>query len=226
MIRLKMKFLNKIINEFDSYWLGFLYADGYNNEARGVFQLSQCEKNKDLIFKFKNYFELPNKITEIVSENKNRQKMYMISVCDRRFSSYLADLGCHQNKSLTLEFPNIPDNLLRHFIRGYFDGDGCIYQKNRKDGAFVIESLFVSSIGFGNAADKTIKNLLNIKSYQQNLGKNKVTVTTKYSGIKSNLQFLPWLYDDCSIFSQKKMNSYQEFLENVKIRQQNHSCRS
>ena len=21
--------------------------------------------------------------------------------------------------------PNIPENLIRHFIRGYFDGDGC-----------------------------------------------------------------------------------------------------
>ena len=41
----------------------------------------------------------------------------------------LNNKGCVPNKSLTLTFPSkdiVPSNLLRHFIRGYVDGDGCI----------------------------------------------------------------------------------------------------
>ena len=37
--------------------------------------------------------------------------------------------GCVPNKSLILTFPNkhqVPKNLINHFIRGYFDGDGSI----------------------------------------------------------------------------------------------------
>lgn len=37
--------------------------------------------------------------------------------------------GCIPNKSLVLTFPNkhqVPENLINHFIRGYFDGDGSI----------------------------------------------------------------------------------------------------
>ena len=37
--------------------------------------------------------------------------------------------GCVPNKSLILTFPNkhqVPENLINHFIRGYFDGDGSI----------------------------------------------------------------------------------------------------
>ena len=37
--------------------------------------------------------------------------------------------GCVPRKSLILTFPNtnqVPENLINHFIRGYFDGDGSI----------------------------------------------------------------------------------------------------
>ena len=39
-------------------------------------------------------------------------------------------------KTFTLRFPTenqVPKELLRHFIRGYFDGDGCVsFYTNRK----------------------------------------------------------------------------------------------
>ena len=37
--------------------------------------------------------------------------------------------GCTTKKSLSLRFPTkdiVPEHLLKHFIRGYFDGNGCI----------------------------------------------------------------------------------------------------
>lgn len=41
--------------------------------------------------------------------------------------------GCVPNKSLILTFPRtIPDNLIHHFIRGYFDGDGSVFILNKK----------------------------------------------------------------------------------------------
>jgi len=39
----------------------------------------------------------------------------------------LIALGCIPRKSLLLKFPTsnqVPEHLIRHFIRGYFDGDG------------------------------------------------------------------------------------------------------
>ena len=38
----------------------------------------------------------------------------------------LENLGLHQNKTFTLEYPNIDEKLERHFLRGYFDGDGYV----------------------------------------------------------------------------------------------------
>lgn len=42
-------------------------------------------------------------------------------------ASRLREIGLYPNKSLTLEkMPCIDEKLIRHFIRGYFDGDGSI----------------------------------------------------------------------------------------------------
>lgn len=50
----------------------------------------------------------------------------------------LINLGCIPRKTLVLKFPNestVPKQLIKHFIRGYMDGDGCIstYYKKRKE---------------------------------------------------------------------------------------------
>lgn len=55
-----------------------------------------------------------------------RCRMHLIS---KHFKTRLCELGCIPNKSLILKFPDenlVPKNLIKHFIRGYFDGDGCI----------------------------------------------------------------------------------------------------
>jgi len=39
----------------------------------------------------------------------------------------LQALGLTENKSLTLRFPKIQSGLVRHFIRGCWDGDGSVY---------------------------------------------------------------------------------------------------
>ena len=38
----------------------------------------------------------------------------------------LIELGGSENKSLTIKFPKVPKEYLSDFIRGYFDGDGCV----------------------------------------------------------------------------------------------------
>ena len=38
----------------------------------------------------------------------------------------IINLGGKENKSLDMDFPNIPKEYLSDFIRGYFDGDGCV----------------------------------------------------------------------------------------------------
>ena len=46
----------------------------------------------------------------------------------------LYNLGINPNKTMIVKYPNIPKELEHHFMRGVFDGDGCIsIHKRRED---------------------------------------------------------------------------------------------
>jgi intein/homing endonuclease len=67
------------------------------------------------------------KIGNVVSNGKTFKRCRW-SIVNKHLWLTLNNLGCVPNKSKILEFPFIfkNSNLTRHFIRGYFDGDGCI----------------------------------------------------------------------------------------------------
>lgn len=127
-------FFKTINTEEKAYWLGFLYADGYvynrNNGAKRL-ELALSYKDKDHVEKFKK--EVGAKTSIIKKTIKLNGKEYYsakISVNGYEFTKNLEDKGCVQAKSLILKFPTeeiVPKNLQQHFIRGYFDGDGCVF---------------------------------------------------------------------------------------------------
>lgn len=118
-----------IINTSDkAYWLGMFYADG--TVAMKSNQITLALKDKEHIEKFKNVISaVNNKIIEI-KDNRFLKEciMYTFTIRDKQLHNALMNLGCIPNKTETLELhiPNIPEELKWDFIRGYFDGDGCI----------------------------------------------------------------------------------------------------
>lgn len=61
----------------------------------------------------------------------NAGKQYCsLTIANQHLVNALYDNGVVFNKTLTLQYPDnniIPESLERHFIRGYFDGDGSVY---------------------------------------------------------------------------------------------------
>lgn len=127
-------YFKEIQNEKQAYWLGFLCADGcitrfYRNEKLKSMSLELTLQSQDLdhLVNFKNDLE-----TNVPISHKTISGKYeadKISINCTSMCRDLIKLGCTPTKSLTLEFPSeniVPSNLLRHFIRGYFDGDGGV----------------------------------------------------------------------------------------------------
>jgi hypothetical protein len=52
---------------------------------------------------------------------------FIFRVGSKQIFNDLLKLGVTPRKSLTILLPKIPFKYLSYFIRGYFDGDGCIY---------------------------------------------------------------------------------------------------
>lgn len=57
---------------------------------------------------------------------------YRLQIGSKEFFQDLSALGFVPNKSNILQFPNIPPMYVSAFVRGYFDGDGCVYYKMHK----------------------------------------------------------------------------------------------
>lgn len=125
----------KVINdEHKAYWLGFLYADGYNNEKFYQVEITLKDEDKYILEELKKDCEsiYDIKYKEVNLNGKifpcNRLTLY-----SKEISQDLKKLGCMQKKSLIIKFPTeeqVPNSLIHHFMRGYFDGNGCISGNN------------------------------------------------------------------------------------------------
>lgn len=124
--KLNENFLDNLDCQEKAYFLGIMYADGniYNYKNSYRCSLSQCEKYKDVIYKIK---EILDAEQPVYVKKTTGQLQYHLVLYNSHLCRKLIQYGCIPNKSLILRFPkNIPEELMPHFIRGYFDGDGCI----------------------------------------------------------------------------------------------------
>lgn len=125
-------FFENIDTEEKAYTLGFLYADGCIASTLNKIQFDQLEPQEDILFKIKEVMQAEAPIH--THKGKHNRTRYRLLVCSKKMCQDLLKLGIIPNKSLTLTFPTkVPQEFLRHFIRGYFDGDGCIWIGNEKE---------------------------------------------------------------------------------------------
>ena len=133
--RIRHSFFKNIETELQAYLLGFYAADGSIDEKRKTFRIHLQKQDSEIVYLFKDIIS-PDARTYTVKEHettgRNGKKItahesFGVDITSAELCNSLVDLGIGYDKShAELHIPNIPENLIRHFIRGYFDGDGCI----------------------------------------------------------------------------------------------------
>ncbi|MFH1527353.1 MAG: LAGLIDADG family homing endonuclease [Bacteroidota bacterium] len=112
-----------------AYVLGFFAADGnmsiHSNSGHYI-EFTSCDA--ELIRKTRDLLKSNNKLSNRIRSDKQKVA-YRIQIGSNTLYKSLLSLGMTPNKSLTLKFPKIKPSRLKDFIRGYFDGDGCVYLK-------------------------------------------------------------------------------------------------
>ena len=199
---------DNIDTEEKAYWLGFLYADGYVASERPTIELSLQESDYKTVEKFRIFVGLEEKpISKKVKHMETGDKVsYRFSFNSQSTKEALIKLGCFENKSTILKFPTneqVPEDLLYHFIRGYMDGDGCIYVAPNK-----IAVEFVGTEDFLTKL-KEFVNLGHGKVYDVSNKSN--AKRTMYTGVYA-LEFLKRIYCNATIYLERKFNKYQEYL--------------
>lgn len=202
-------YFHNIDCEDKAYWLGFFCSDGFvsGNEAT----ISISEKDISLLKEINKSVNGNLNITHAHRSHKINGREVHIDCCTIRFrrKEIIDDLishGCIPNKTFKLKFPNekqIPNTLLRHFLRGYFDGNGCVCEiKERKELRFYFSC---ASIDFINGITEYLSDN-NIKSYyrKQPCRCYEMTIT----GIENTKKFANLLYKDSNIFLNRKYDKF------------------
>ena len=121
-------YFSDIDTERKAYFLGLLCADGYVGDEH-FNNISLSMKDKHIIYEFKDEIGFTGDIRIPVKNGgfESKSKLYCINFSSKKMCDDLRRLGVYTKKSLTFDsIPDIPKHLIRHFVRGYFDGDGSI----------------------------------------------------------------------------------------------------
>jgi intein-encoded DNA endonuclease-like protein len=114
----------KYYNEQSVYFAGLIAADGNiylpKNYPKSQKRLTIELCDKEILEKF----QIGVNVIKSTTKNTHYINVTSTEICDDLYINF----NITERKTFTLKFPTqIPDNLKHHFIRGYFDGDGCFY---------------------------------------------------------------------------------------------------
>jgi intein/homing endonuclease len=215
-------YFDKIDTPNKAYILGFLYADGYNNRINNTIILSLNRKDEDILLKIKEEVGSNKPIYHhnyINSSDGVERHMSELNFASKHMCEQLEKFGMIQNKTFTIDFPNfLPDELISHFIRGYFDGDGCAClskDKSRNSGtAFQIN--IMSSMQLCLHMQEYLKNKQNI-SFQVNKpsGKKELNGLIRSKSKNDIKNFINYIYKNAELYMERKYNKCLQFLKEI-----------
>jgi len=218
---LNEEWLDEIDNEFKAYFLGLMLSDGYISTKNRIGLRLKKEDDtlvKEIFSQFSKNYGVNSKGVVITSK---------ILHCK------LKEYGIIENKTkLDLKIPNIKIDLLRHFVRGYFDGDGSIsIVKSKKYCQIYICSVSKNIL-------EELKDLLNQNKIQSKIyveereGKPYKIINKIYNNCRNMyrlhiekhenlLKFYEFLYKDCNIKLERKYKIYKEYYVNTVLTLEN-----
>lgn len=197
-----------IDTEHKAYWLGFLMADGNVYDTGNKYCIRMTLKNEDIYILEKFRKDL-NTDVEIKIDKYNRGTLRVFS---KKMFYDLQAHGIVPNKTGKESIPStVPEHLIHHFIRGFFDGDGTIYTRSNRARHKCTVGWCCSNYNFMIQLNEILNKYcgfsLTIHSHKNNCYESK---TESYDYCK---RFVEFIYKDATIGLIRKYNRAHEYLD-------------
>lgn len=209
--RKKYKFNESYFNNIDSedkaYFLGLFFADGnisYNRTSPLIRLTSKDRKLLEIFLKCIN----SNSLIYREFHNKYKKECFKVQLTSKKMFDDLNSIGCVPRKSLILKFPsNIPKELIHHFIRGYFDGDGTVNVHSPKNSSW---KRLMS--GFCGTRDflEVLTDYLPFSKKKLQLTKN---LTVVVFSVQDSINLYKYMYRDSTVFLDRKHDIFYNFIK-------------
>lgn len=196
------------------YFTGFVASDGYISDEK--VELCLNKKDEEILKRFRNMIS-PEK--PIYDKPNTRSKKFTIH--SKKIAKHYKELFgmTTNNKHKEMVFPNVPDEYLKDFIRGVFDGDGCIdttiaYKKfdNYTKKYYGPRTRILGNYKFLNTMIERIRRHIpnKVKKVQK---KGKENVWYVSYTFKCSESLMNWLYKNATIYLKRKYKKYKEVIE-------------
>lgn len=208
-------FFEKIDSEEKAYFLGLLMADGSVSSIRNTITISLKKEDLHIIETFRSILKNNN----IITKTKNN---YRLVVYSKKMVNDLIKLGCVDRKTYTnSQFPLISIDMINHFIRGYFDGDGHIgmcesYSKHKNYKRINYTFYILLQENYKNYVKNFFKNEYNVDlaEYIKKECSNNLFILK--TGQKEKLEMIySSLYKNASLFLIRKKEIWDKIIKNI-----------
>jgi Helix-turn-helix domain of resolvase/LAGLIDADG-like domain len=205
--RLDLNLFTSIDSAFKAYLFGLITADGYVSKLN--IELSLQEKDRELLEKIRVKLNLD---TNLIFKplKAPRQNVYRLYICSKAIVQQLNNLGLSGNKTKDLNgdiLKNIPDKFFSHFVRGFFDGDGCIsHSNNDYTIGFIGTESFITALK--NKLEVTTGVHFSLSKHSTTSYIRTITVSGRYQCIS----FAKWMYKYSVMHMHRKYQKYIELL--------------
>lgn len=173
--------------------------------------------DRELLFKIRKILGSNHRIS-VRERNSQKWKFgYRLQIGSKELYNDLLRLGLFPNKAKRLNLPTIPKKYFPDFIRGYFDGDGCVSfgfysRRHRKNKVHILTTRFTS----GNK--KFLENLL--MALKINLHLKGGFITAKKNAfdlvfsVRDSFRICQYMYENVKdkLFLKRKFNIFQRAL--------------
>jgi hypothetical protein len=192
-----------------AYVLGFWFADGWMGQPGRDLHIGFVSKNREHLQCIKAVMASEQRLVG------RKDGCYSFRIGNQQLWHDLYALGGRPAKSLIAEMPFIPQELVRHFVRGYIDGDGSLYwdmAQRRCPKLFIVggeaflealSQIIDQEAGVGIAPVRVNVNHTKLS------GKDTPRLT--YSGIKAKV-LAKWMYTSGNLMLERKALLAQEFM--------------
>lgn len=211
-----LHYFEKIDSKDKAYFLGLLMSDGALR--KNGFCINLEESDSQILQIFANYLNYKGGLKTIIPKNTNWKTQKSLNIWSIKICNDLQKWGIVKNKDFKTYLPPISEEFHSHFIRGVFDGDGCVRIDKRSN------SLQFGIVGFINF----IKELQQVLMKNCDLNEIKLThcksnkaetVGLEYSGNKNCKRIYEWLYKDCEdLYLTRKKEKFELILNNYDYR--------
>ena len=209
-------FFEHIDTEEKAYWLGFIMADGYNNIKKKYVNIRLSLIDETHLLKFAEALKTTKPIRRVIAKayKSDKYESCQLTIDSSKISKQLELLGVDGTKSKSLAFPKIlPTDLYRHFIRGYFDGDGSIswnYKLCKATMCICSTTAFCQSLKDYFRSEYDIGGTIIYNNKKPNS-----CAQLHICGPRQIHFLLTWMYDSGSVFLNRKLEASNKIIKEI-----------